>query len=186
MASDIPLLHGLRGAGLCLRPFDLSDAEAFAAATRESVATVGRWMPWCCSDYSADDARAWFEECDQAWQQRSGFEFGVFADDGIELLGGAGLNQFNLDHNFCNLGYWVRESRQGRGIATRVVGLLADFGFRVLRLGRIEIVIAVDNAASSAVARKAGAQFEGIARNRLVIGGVALDAALHSLVAPPP
>src|SRR5262245_43272518 len=145
--------------GLCLRPFQDSDAEAFAEAARESVATVGRWMTWCHSEYTAEEARQWFAVCTQALAEKSAFDFGVFSADGTELLGGAGLNQFNKLRNFCNLGYWVRESQQRQGIATRAVRALANFGFSVLGLTRIEIVVADGNEPSNAVARKAGAQF---------------------------
>jgi ribosomal-protein-serine acetyltransferase len=167
---------------LYLRPFMESDAAVFAAAARESVATVGRWMPWCHSDYSESHAREWFVACARAWADGSSFEFGIFAADGDRLLGGAGLNQFNAQHNFCNLGYWVRESMQRRGIATRVVRALSELGFGALGLTRIEIVVAEGNEASCGVARKAGAQFEGISRNRLVIRGVPVAASVFSLV----
>jgi RimJ/RimL family protein N-acetyltransferase len=172
----------LRGEGLCLRPFEDADAAAFAEATRESVASVGRWMPWCIADYTEEDARSWFAECADDWTGGHGLEFGIFADDGHTLLGGAGLNQFNTQHQFCNLGYWVRESRQRQGIATRTVRLLADFGFRTLGLTRIEIVVAEGNDASCAVARKAGATPECLARHRLVIAGTPVAAWVHSLI----
>jgi ribosomal-protein-serine acetyltransferase len=168
--------------GLCLRPFEDRDAEPFALASRESVATVGRWMPWCHSEYSAVHAREWFALCSQGFADRSGFEFGVFAADGTELLGGAGLNQFNKKHNFCNLGYWVRESKQRQAVATRVVRILSEFGFTELALTRIEIVVAEGNEPSNGVARMAGARFECFARNRLLIGGVPVGASVYSLV----
>lgn len=146
--------------GLCLRPLRDSDVESLLVAARESVATVGRWMPWCHSEYMAEEARQWIAVCEQALAEKSAFNLGVFSADGTELLGGGGLNQFNTLHNFCNLGYWVRESKQRQGIATRVVQALADFGFSVMGLTRIEIVVAEGNEPSSAFARKVGAQFE--------------------------
>ena len=175
-------MESLFSHGLCLRPFQDSDAEAFVVAARESVATVGRWMPWCHREYTADEARQWIAVCEQSLAEKSAFNFGVFSADGTELLGGGGLNQFNKQHNFCNLGYWVRESKQGQGIATRVVHALADFGFSVLGLTRIEIVVAEGNEPSNGVARKAGAQFEFLARNRLVGRDGPVAASVYSLV----
>jgi RimJ/RimL family protein N-acetyltransferase len=100
-----------------------------------------------------------------------------------EYVGAAGLNQFNHVHNFANLGYWVRESRQGRGIALEAVSLVSEFGFRVLGLTRIEIVVAEANLPRRRVAEKAGAHFEGIARKRILLRDQAIDAAMYSLVA---
>jgi ribosomal-protein-serine acetyltransferase len=167
---------------IILRPFEKGDADSFAAAARESVASVGRWMSWCHDGFSVDEAHAWFATCAQTGIEGTGFEFGVFGPDGKELLGGAGLNQFNWQHNLANLGYWVRTTHQRRGIATGVALALAKFGFETLSLGRIEIVTAVGNEASESVARKIGARFECIARNRLVLHGKSVAARVYSLV----
>lgn len=168
--------------GIVLRPFQPTDAEAFAIAARESVDTVGLWMPWCHADYSPQEALTWFDTCAHGLADRSSFEFGVFAEDGGDFLGGAGLNHFNLDHNFCNLGYWVRQSRHRQGIALRAAEALSTFAFEDLGFTRVEIVVAEGNEPSCAVARKLGAVFECVARNRLVIFGIPVAASVHSLV----
>ena len=102
---------------------------------------------------------------------------GVFA-------GGCGLNQLNPLHGYCNLGYWVRASQQRRGAAMQAIQTLSRFGFEELKLGRIEIAVAVGNVASLGAARKAGALEEGIARNRLRLGERFVDAHVLSLIAP--
>ena len=106
----------------------------------------------------------------------------MFEQDTGAFVGGAGLNEIRHDHRFCNLGYWVRQSRQGQGIATRVVHALAAQAFGPLRLQRVEIVVAVGNLASERVAVKSGALREGVARNRLVIDDRPVPAHLFSLV----
>ncbi|MCY1269863.1 putative ribosomal N-acetyltransferase YdaF [compost metagenome] len=168
---------------LCLRPFSAGDAEAFAQAANESVASVGPWLPWCHAGYTPAEALLWFALCERGLAEQTAYELGIFSASG-ELLGGIGLNQISRQNNLCNLGYWVRQSRQGRGIAPRAVRRLADFGFAELGLTRIEIVVAVGNAPSDAVARKAGANFECVARNRLFIAGRPVDAAVHALTPP--
>jgi ribosomal-protein-serine acetyltransferase len=173
MSSDLPLY---------LRSFVDSDAPAFAAAARESAETVGRWMPWCHRDYTEAEALQWFAACTAAHAAGTAFEFGIFARDDDRLLGGAGLNQLDTAHRCCNLGYWVRETMQRRGIATRTVRALAALGFERLALTRIEIVAADGNDASCGVAMKAGARFECVARNRLVIAGNPVAASVFSLL----
>ena len=164
-----------------LRPYRQSDAAAMSAAVRESTATVGRWMSWAKPDFSEYDAACWFEHCRQARAAGTAHEFGIFTADG-GFVGGCGLNQFSPVNNLCNLGYWVRLSRQRQRVATRCVRLLSAFGFETLRLTRIEIVAAQGNQASQGVARAAGAQFEGVARNRLMIRGEPVAAAVFSLI----
>ncbi len=98
------------------------------------------------------------------------------------MLGCVGINPFNHVNVFADLGYWVRASRTGSGIASTAARLAAQFAFHELRLARIEIVARVDNLASRRVAEKIGAQFECIARHRLLYRGRPYDAALYSLL----
>lgn len=172
----------LRAGRFVLRPFTTADAPAFAEAVRESTSTVGQWMGWAHAAYSEDDALAWFAICDAARAGGSGHEFGIFLADGGALVGGAGLNHFNPLHAFCNLGYWVRASQQGRGAAPAAVDALARYAFEELEQWRVEIVVADGNLPSMAVARKAGAVHECLARNRLQLNGKPVDAHVFSLI----
>ena len=168
--------------GLVIREFLDDDAEAFANAARESVDTVGRWMPWCTSSFSEQNALDWFEQCRSGRSSQAGYEFGVFAQASGKLMGGVGLNAINHQHLFCNLGYWVRQSAQRRGVALSTVQAMLPYAFNTLGMQRVEIVIAEGNTASEALARKVGAQFEGKARNRLQLHGRPVTASMFSLV----
>ena len=167
--------------GCLLRPFEESDAAQFVQAARESVASAGPWLPWCHAGYDEDEARTWFRNCHVNARARRAFEFGIFSEDGSHLWGGAGLNFIDWPNRCANLGYWVRQSRQQQGIATACVAALSEFGFRSLGLHRIEIVVAVGNEASAAVARKSGALLECVARNRLFLHGAPVAARVYSL-----
>ncbi len=175
----------LRHAGLVLRPFEDRDASVFTEAVLESVGTVGRWMPWCHAGYTERDALAWFAAANAGALTGGAYEFGVFLDgrDGEStFVGSAGLNQINRQHAVCNLGYWVRRSMLRQGVASRCVDALSRHAFDTLDLRRVEIVVAVGNVASEAVARKSGALFECIARNRLLIRDASVPASVFSLV----
>ncbi len=97
-------------------------------------------------------------------------------------MGGIGLNHLNRLHRSANMGYWLRESRQGRGMATRAGALMARFGFENMRLIRIEIVAEPDNLPSRRVAEKLGARLEAIARHRLWIHDQPKEAAVYALL----
>jgi RimJ/RimL family protein N-acetyltransferase len=168
--------------GLVLRPLLSTDAPAFVAAVLESTESVGRWLPWCTSAYSEREALEWFDVCDAARRAGSAFDLGVFCQNTGDFLGGAGLNEIRPQHHICNLGYWVRRSRQRQGVALRCVKALAAHAFEKLHLHRIEIVVAVGNHASEAVAVKAGALRECIARNRLYVHNQPVPAHVFSLV----
>lgn len=164
-----------------LRPYAPADVEAMYEAARESVDALYPWMEWCHPDYARDESAVWVVHAMDALAAGREFSFGVWDAAGTRFLGGCGLNQFNLVQRFANLGYWVRSSATGRGVATRATRLLARFAFDRLSLNRVEIVVVVGNRASLRVAQKAGAVREGVLRNRLTAHGVR-DAVMHSLV----
>jgi RimJ/RimL family protein N-acetyltransferase len=169
-----PLLH--------LRLYGPDDVETLFQAVHESWPELSRWLPWCHADYDRDESVAWIESREAAWVNGEEYSFAIADPATGRLLGGCGLNQFDHMRRRANLGYWVRSSETGRGLATMATQLLARFGFEVLRLERIEIVTAIGNQASQRVAEKAGALREGIARRRLRIHGVQHDAVCYSLI----
>jgi len=154
----------------------------FEAACESKGGEFTRWMPWCHESYSISDSEEFVKSMQSSWENGTDFGFAIFESDAVNIVGGVGLNQFNTMHNFANLGYWVKPSKQGHGIASTAVRMLAAAAFEALTTNRIEILAAIENAASRRAAEKAGANFEGVSRNRLLIGGRVHDAALFSLV----
>jgi ribosomal-protein-serine acetyltransferase len=182
MAAEAPLpATQFDLGGIVARPYLAEDAPALLGGVRESVGSVGRWLPWCHAGYGESDSIAWIAHCAEAWAKGDHYTFGVF--DGREFIGAVGINHRNREHNFASIGYWMRTSRQGRGIAPRVGRHVAKFGLEQVKLNRVEILAAVDNRASRRTAEKIGGRFEGIARNRLIVASLPVDAAVYALVA---
>src|ERR1700759_147794 len=90
------------------RPYRDEDAPALLAAVRESVESVGRWLPWCTTDYNEQHAIDWIAHCRAASLSGDQFAFGVF-DANDEFLGAVGLSHRNREHNCAGIGYWIRE-----------------------------------------------------------------------------
>lgn len=116
------------------------------------------------------------------WENKTGFGFAIFDAQTDQYLGDVALNHPDLNHKYFNLGYWVRVSKQNRGIASDATRALAQSAFENLAINRIEILAAVENIASQKVAEKAGAMREGILRKRFVIGGRVHDAMMFSFI----
>jgi RimJ/RimL family protein N-acetyltransferase len=159
------------------------DAGAILEAVRESLPELCRWMAWCHAGYSEADAMHWISSQAQAREAGTAFEFLIQGDDG-RLLGVCGINGVDTVNRFANLGYWVRTSEAGRGVAVKAVKLLVAWVFQHTKLERLEIVAAIGNEASQRVAERAGALREGTLRSRLCIQGTFHDAVMHSVVRP--
>ncbi|MEJ2552119.1 MAG: GNAT family protein [Anaerolineales bacterium] len=180
IARDIELRHDT--GRIILRPPQMKDAESIYEAVHASLSELMPWMDWCSPDYSIDDTLERLETLPRIWDDGEAYDFAMVDADRGQLLGLCALSQIVQRHRFANLGYWVRSDRTGKGIATEAAQLLTRFGFRVVGLQRVEIVVGVENWASRRVAEKAGALFEGILRKRIKIGDRHIDAAMYSLV----
>lgn len=151
------------------------------AAAHESLESVGKWMVWCHAGYSMDHATNWVQIATEGHARKTVFEFAIVADDGT-FAGGCGINHINTIDRFANLGYWVRASYERRGLATKATNALIDWAFANTDLNRIEIVAAVGNRRSQRVAEKVGAVREAVLRDRMIVGGVPVDAVMFSVV----
>lgn len=116
-----------------------------------------------------------------AFQRGTALEFAIVSADG-RYLGASGLNQIDQANGRANMGYGVRSSATGRGVATAAVQRLRNWGFEHTALIRLEVVIAIGNRASHRVAEKAGATREGTLRSRLLLHCTARDAAMFSFI----
>jgi ribosomal-protein-serine acetyltransferase len=166
-----------------IRAYEDGDAEDLWQAVQESVPEASAWLPWANAGYSLADAREWVRSRAQLLAERREFTFAIVGRDG-RFLGGCGINQIDPSHRSGNLGYWVRSSATGQGVASEAVRRLRDFAFRNTELVRLEIVCAVGNLRSQRVAERAGALRGGLLRHRLLLHGQAVDAILYTLLRP--
>jgi ribosomal-protein-serine acetyltransferase len=164
---------------LLLRPFQPGDSKALYCGVHESLKELKPWMSWATDTYTEVTAREYIAIARARWEEGTFYAFAVTRTD--EFLGVCTLSSIHPIYHFCNLGYWVRTTYHGQGIAGRASKLVARFAFEHLGLIRAEIVIAVGNAASLRVAEKIGAHDEGILLNRMVIGKTIMDAHMYSL-----
>jgi ribosomal-protein-serine acetyltransferase len=163
---------------LLLRPFRLDDSHQLYCAVRESLQDLQPWMSWATDNYSERSAREYISIAHARWEDNTFFAFPIIRAG--QLLGVCTLSSIHPVYHFCNLGYWVRTSCRGQGIAGRAAKLVARFAFEQLGLIRVEIVIATGNRASQRVAEKIGAHYEGILLNRMEIGRSIHNAYMYS------
>lgn len=167
---------------ITLRPYEFGDENALLKAVKESLPELNPWMSWANESYSSETALNFITLARAYWASGAMYAFAITDSQTGEFLGGCSLSHIHPLYHFCNLGYWVRTSRQGNGIAGRAAKLTARFAFERVNLIRVEIVIAVGNEASRVVAQKIGAHDEGLLLNRMVIGTRICDAHMFSLL----
>lgn len=176
MLSSVPLVDQ----ELLLRPFHSNDSAGLYCAVHESLDELKPWMSWATDGYTEMSAREYIAIARARWDEHSYYALAITR--GEEILGACTLSSIHPIYRFCNLGYWVRTSCRGQGIAGRGALLTARFAFETLGLIRVEIVIALSNHASLRVAEKISAHDEGVLLNRMVVGRSIYDAHMYSLL----
>lgn len=100
------------------------------------------------------------------------YSFGIFLKATDELIGSISLSEvLRGSLQSCFVGYALDKPQNGKGYTTEAVRLLVDFGFKELKLHRIEAGVMPHNLGSIRVLEKAGFQKEGIARKNVEING---------------
>jgi len=129
--------QSLTDGGIILRPYSRQDAGPLYVAVRESLDELMPWLPFCHPGYSIEETRLWLKGRDADWKAGVSYDFAIMDAGSGALVGGCGLNHVTEEFKMASLGYWVRRTCMGRGIAVAAVRLLARFGFGELKLNRI-------------------------------------------------
>lgn len=145
---------------------------------------AARWLPLAVP-FTLDDARQWVAGAGGKWRNE---KYAAFAVDDVptgELVGSVSV-RIDVPRLFGDIGYLVKKEARLHGIAARAVGLLVDWCFDGLELGRVEIRCEPDNLASRAVAEACGFVYEGVLRAENVVHDRRVDSAIFSLLPTDP
>ncbi len=114
--------------------------------------------------------------------EAAGTGLAALIEQGGEICGVISLDSFDPANRSSEIGYWLREDCQGRGLATRAAASLIEYAFSVLGLNRLAIRAATENHRSRAVAERLGFVEEGILREAAQRDHHFVDLALYALL----
>lgn len=141
-----------------LRPFKMSDAELVAKNVNNK--TTYRNTLAIPYPYAIKDAKQWLRRVINNRRKKIP-ESMVFA---IEIngkaVGSISINEIKQEHK-AEIGYWLGEKYQGRGIMTQAIKEITKYGFRELKFCRIYAQVFPFNRGSIRVLEKNGYKFEG-------------------------
>jgi len=156
--------------------------EPLREAVLDSIPELSRYETWAHAGYTLEEAAEYVNWWRETRTAGSAYYFAVLELGSDVLLGSCGLSDLVSEHRRAGLGFWIRQSRTGEGFATDAARTVMQFGFEDLGLNRVELEIAVDNAASRRVAEKLGCVFEGVLRQRLILPAGPTDTAIYASV----
>jgi ribosomal-protein-serine acetyltransferase len=139
------------GEGAELRSLEPGDAEAVFTVIDANREHLRRWFPWVDPTVSPAETRAFIE---RSRASETDIEaVGIWVEG--RYAGNIGLRVDPMS-NHGEIGYWLAETFEGRGLVTKGCRALIEHGLRELGLHRIEIRAAPQNVRSRAVAERLG------------------------------
>jgi RimJ/RimL family protein N-acetyltransferase len=179
LKADLPTLTGDR---CTLRPLRLEDAPSLQRHA-DDPAVAANLFDGFPQPYSLAMAEAWcgHEHRDPRYAHVLGI---VVEHDEV-----AGCISVTPQHGVFGasamIGYWIGRAHWGRGVVTEALTLIAHWAWQALpQTMRLWMPIYARNAASQAVARKAGFRLEGRLELAVRKDGKALDAVQYGLTRP--
>ena len=166
-----------------IRCWDPRDAPLLKDAIDSSLGHLRPWMEWARAE-----PQTLAEKVTLLRRFRSQFDlgrefvYGIFDRAEQLVLGGTGLHPRSADDSL-EIGYWIRASEIGRGLATETTAALTRVALEVCGVDRVDIRVDPANAASLSIPRKLGYGEEATLRRRLPAhgDGVPRDVTLFSL-----
>jgi ribosomal-protein-serine acetyltransferase len=81
----------------------------------------------------------------------------------------------------AEFGYWITAEQEGKGIITRCISALMDYGVDIMEIQRFVICCAVNNQRSRSVAERLGYRLHATQPNREVVGELVYDRAVYGI-----
>lgn len=139
---------------LVLKRWEPAWAGESAVAIRESLPELKPFLPWATDGYDVEDSRAFIAMSADDWEKGVAYNYAIFTVAG-EFAGGIGL-MTRMGPDVLEIGYWTRTAYAGRGLMTTAVQALTRVALTLPGIERVAIRHDAGNAASAAVAIKAG------------------------------
>lgn len=142
---------------------ELKDAQEIFSLVDSCRKHLRKWLPWVDGTITPDDTATFIEFASKQHAKNNGFHYSIRYEK--QIAGIIGYHRIDKINRITELGYWLGEQFQGRGIMTRCCQALTDYAFEELELNRVEIRVAEENIKSCAIPQRLGFTREGILRD---------------------
>ncbi len=145
-----------------LRPFIEENATEIFAAVKANYKHLQPFLHWVTEDYSLESADEFINRTQKAFAENTSQTFGIFYRE--KVVGAIGFVNFNWGSKRTEIGYWIAQDHEGKGIVTKSCKVLIKYAFDELKMNRIEIRCATENIKSRAIPERLKFTLEGVLR----------------------
>ena len=166
---------------ITLRLPEEREAEGATALIRQNLAHLREWLPWATDNFSVEDALEFIKRARRQFAENQAVFTHIIYQG--RHAGNIGYNQLDWTNRATEIGYWLAESFQGKGIMTRACRSLVDYAFGEFKLNRVGIHCGLGNAKSRAVPERPGFKQEGVFRQAEWLHDHFTDLVIYSMLA---
>ncbi|MFF4622314.1 GNAT family N-acetyltransferase [Nonomuraea jabiensis] len=168
--------------GAELRPLEPWQAEELLAHMDRGREFVGEFISLPDRVTDLESSRSLLHAYAEKAATETGRIYGIWTDG--TLVGGVLFRTMDVPRGVAEVGCWLEPSAAGKGLVTRAARLIIDWAVEERGIHRIEWVVASENAASIAVARRLGMTKDGVLRESYPHRGKRHDMEVWSVLAP--
>ncbi|MBB4036233.1 ribosomal-protein-serine acetyltransferase [Dysgonomonas hofstadii] len=162
---------------ITLYPLSVDDIFKIFNTLNEEREYMREWLPFVDTTQDAEDTGNYVRYVLQTGEQ----QFTIYYKD--KFVGLAGFKDVDKDNHKTEIGYWLSQHAQGKGIMTQTVRRLLEYAFDEMEMNRVQIKVAINNKKSRNIPEKLGFEVEGIERDgELLVDNEYTDIAVYSLL----
>jgi len=144
-----------------LRFLRKADAATIAGYLNNKMVARYTLIPY---PYKEEDFHTFLKTTTQRRVKKVDIVYAIADKETNSVKGAIGLHRIDQINKRAELGYWLARPFWGQGLMTEATELILTFGFKILRLNRIDAPVFHPNTASMKVLEKCGFVFEAVFR----------------------
>jgi ribosomal-protein-serine acetyltransferase len=155
-------------------------AESLFNLVNANRAYLREWLPWVDNMQTVANFAYYISDTKRRALEKTDFGYAIIINKNI--VGRIGLHHINHHNKIGEIGYWLADGQQGKGIITRCCTAIINHAFTQLGLNRIEIKCGTGNDKSRAIAERLQFRQEGILRGAELLNGTFIDLYLYAML----
>ncbi|MBJ6116634.1 GNAT family N-acetyltransferase [Pontibacter sp. BT310] len=162
---------------LYLRMATPDDAQALFNIINSQRPYLREWLPFVDLTRQVSDTAFYLQTIVNSTSDRV---FVIVSEEVVcGLIGFKGIEYFNRK---VEIGYWLSEHQQGKGIMRQSCSRLLKYAFEILNMNRVQLKVAPKNYKSRNIPIKLGFTLEGTEREGELLNGHYHDLEVYSLL----
>ena len=165
---------------LLIRTYTPDDAAELFSAIDGSRKHLQPWLNWVGSTTKPEHSLQFIQNSLEQLRMQEGLALGIFYKGSI--AGGIGMHEWDQNTRRAQVGYWLAQGHEGKGLVHRSLNKFAAHLFEKIGLNKIEVRFAPANKRSARVAERLGCQVEGVIRQCIMRNGVQDDVVVAGIL----